>query len=470
MASQTLPTFNLLSIGHRGVGKTVFLAGSYAELQAGKQVETQEVWFEGANDQAQQTIEKLLAYMIQTGQYPPATMKITDFTFQAKAKGRRQDKTLCEFQWSDIPGEICSLDNPDFESMLLNSHGCCVFIDAGALVKDETYLTQLEDTIKQVEVISALAAQSGLKYIFALILTKCDVLETGPSKLIKIEQKLRSLTTRLDAAHTVYRRFYSSIPIIPTGNISIVKAEGASVPILWLVSELGKAYKAKSPQNLGNSFEQTLSNAQPAASPSYINLQRPELENRLLPTVLATIAGIGVVAGLVFGASQLFSKPAQTAATAPQEQEKQTQQQVSQQDAKTIAEYEKALQKDPKDTVALQNLIDLHQKQGEYDTALGYIEQLMALKPKDMNLFFQKANLFAALGRRDQEEATYDAVLSKESDNVMALTNKAILRSTQGDLDTARTLFAKAEAAVPDGELKKTIQEVAKQWLESATQ
>jgi tetratricopeptide (TPR) repeat protein len=466
MASQTLPTFNLLSIGHRGVGKTVFLAGSYAELQAGKQVESQEVWFEGANDQAQMTIEKLLAYMIQSGQYPPATMKITDFTFSAKAKGRRGDRTLCEFHWSDIPGEICTLDNPDFEGMLLNSHGCCVFIDAGALVNDEAYLAQLEDTIKQVEVISALAAQSGLKYIFALILTKCDVLEAGPAKLIKIEQKLRSLTTRLDAAHTIYRRFYSSIPIIPAGKISVVKAEGASVPILWLVSELGKVYKAKAPQNLASSFEQTLSNTEPAPVPSYINLQRPETANRLLPTILATLGGVAVVAGLLFGAGQFLPKTEQ-AKVAPSSAQGQEQ---TPQDAKTIAEYEKALQKNPEDTVALQNLVDLYQKQSQYETALDYLGKLMALKPQDMNLYFQKANIYAALGRKDQEESAYDAVLAKESDNVMALTNKAILRSTQGDIDTARTLFAKAEAAVPDGELKKTIQEVAKQWLESATQ
>jgi Cdc6-like AAA superfamily ATPase len=30
----TTPAFNLLSIGQRGVGKTVFLAGSYTELHA----------------------------------------------------------------------------------------------------------------------------------------------------------------------------------------------------------------------------------------------------------------------------------------------------------------------------------------------------------------------------------------------------------------------------------------------------
>ncbi len=461
MASHPLPTFNLLSIGHRGVGKTVFLAGSYSELRSGSQVATKDVWFEGTDKQAQETIEKLLGYMKHTGQYPPATMKITDFSFTAKSKGRRQDKEICQFRWSDIPGEICRLDNPDFEAMLLNSHGCCVFIDAGALVQDANYLAQLEETIKQVEVISSLAAQSGLKYIFAIILTKCDLLDAGPAKLIKIEQKLRTLTARLEAAHTVYRRFYSSISIIPAGGTSLVKAEGASVPILWLVSELSKAYQSQAPQNLGSSFEQTLSNTQPAASPSYSNLQRPESSGRsssILPKVFAALGAVGAVAALMFGLSKLLPKqaaatPCQTATT-----------------SEDAAKFEQALQKNPQDAEALKNLAELHQQKEQYEPAVCYLNLLIALQPDNTNLYFQKANLYAVTGQKDQEEATYDEILTKQGDNVMALTNKAILRSTQGDLETARTLFTKAEAAVPDGELKKTIQNVAKDWLKGTAQ
>ncbi|PZD72383.1 Beta-barrel assembly-enhancing protease [Acaryochloris thomasi RCC1774] len=454
MAKNTPPTFNLLSIGHRGVGKTVFLAGSYAELQSGRQVESKDIWFEGANDQAQTTLEKLLGYMAQTGQYPPATMKVTDFTFTAKAHEGRKAKTLCEFRWADIPGEICHLDNPNFESMLLKSHGCCVFIDAGALVQDPQYLAQLEDTVKQVETISSLAAQSGLQYIFALILTKCDLLDAGPAKLIKIEQKLRSLTTRLDEANTIYRRFYSSISIIPAGGTSVVKAEGASVPILWLVSELSKVYQAQTPKNLGSGFEKTLSNAQP--EPSYANnISSPGLtSNRqtgILPKVLAGVAAVGVVGGLLFGLSKLLPNSSSVIAGSSSE---------------IGAQYEKALRENPEDTEALAKLVELHQEQEQYEPAIGYLEQLIALKPDDMNLYFQKAGLYAIMGRKDKEEASYDEILARQGNNVMALTNKAILRSTQGDLDTAKTLFAKAEASVPEGELKQTIQDVAKDWLE----
>lgn len=40
-------TFNLLSIGQRGVGKTVFLIGSYEELRANRLTEQpQKLWFD----------------------------------------------------------------------------------------------------------------------------------------------------------------------------------------------------------------------------------------------------------------------------------------------------------------------------------------------------------------------------------------------------------------------------------------
>ncbi|MEO0377061.1 MAG: hypothetical protein AAF329_21095 [Cyanobacteria bacterium P01_A01_bin.17] len=74
------------------------------------------------------------------------------------------------------------------------------------------------------------------------------------------------------------------------------------------------------------------------------------------------------------------------------------------------------------------------------------------------------------MNRKDKEEAAYDEVLAQQNDNVTALTNKAILRSTQGDVETARTLFAKAEANAPDGKLKQTIQAVANDMLNPSAQ
>lgn len=195
-------TFNLLSIGHRGVGKTVFLAGSYAELQANNQIDdlqTGEFWFDCQDTQMQENMNQLLGYIAQTGKYPPATMKISNFNFSLKRQNLSSEKTLCHFRWWDIPGEICNLgNNRDFQRMVLTSHGCCVFIDASALVHDPNYLKPLENIIRQVMGIASLVSQRGLKYPLALILTKSDLIQLGPISQLQIEQSLQPLITVLN--------------------------------------------------------------------------------------------------------------------------------------------------------------------------------------------------------------------------------------------------------------------------------
>lgn len=447
---KNIPTFNLLSIGHRGVGKSVFLAGTYADVRSGRQADSGRIRFEGANDQTQDKLEELLDYMERTGQYPPPTLKMTNFAFRGTSR-RRHDRTLCEFRWVDVPGEICRLSHPDFEAMLLNSHGCCVFIDAEALVRDPSYRVQIDELAQQTEAVASLAAQSGLKYFFALILTKCDLLPGGSTKLIDIEQRLRSLTARLDAARAIYRQFYSSVSIISSGKTSVAVSRNTSAPLSWMLSELYRASRTRRLLKLGKGYEKAFLNPRPSL-PSGRSAS-------FVPKVLAAVGIAAVGAGLWLGGSQLQFQAGQAQSPPVQEQA-----------ALEIAKHEKALKKNAQDDEALLKLVGLHQKQGEYDSAVGYLERLIALQPGNLNLYFSKADLYAAMNRKDEEEAAYDEVLAQQNDNVTALTNKAILRSTQGDLETARTLFAKAEASASDGKLKQTIQAVASDMLKPSAQ
>lgn len=254
-------TFNLLSIGQRGVGKTVFLGGSYTELHENSQTErSTQLWFDCQDSDVQENIERLLGYVVQTGQYPPPTMRITNFSFSLKRHISGGDQTLCHFRWWDIPGEICSVDNSDFRRIVSTSHGCCVFIDAYALVHDNTYLQEvLGDIIRQVKAIASLVTLNDLKYAFAVILTKCDLLEPSPLSHQQIEQSLQPLTTRLDAARANYQTFYSFIPIDHTKGASTLNAKGAAAPLLWLVCELNKVDNPSLvPRLLPNGFQPRL--------------------------------------------------------------------------------------------------------------------------------------------------------------------------------------------------------------------
>jgi hypothetical protein len=255
MSRTTTQTFTLLSIGHRAVGKTVFLAGSYAELHSESQTDRlQQLWFDCQDFQVQENIENILNYIVNTGNYPPATMKVTNFNFSLKLKRHSlpHTKTLCHFHWRDLPGESCNLTNLDFQTMAFSSHGCCVFIDTYALVHDNAYPQVLENIIKQVMAIAYLFYPNSSKYAFALILTKCDLLEPGLLNRQQLDQRLQPLTSRLDAVKANYQTFYSSIPIVYTVSASILKPKGAADPLLWLLWELSQAHN---PLLMNNLFE-----------------------------------------------------------------------------------------------------------------------------------------------------------------------------------------------------------------------
>jgi len=235
--------FNLLSVGHRAVGKTVFIAGSYAELHSDIHLgRTQQLWFDCQDIQQQEKIEDILKLVVKIGQYPPPTLKVTNFNLSLKRRGLWGTQTLCHFNWWDIPGEICKMHNQDFDSMVSTSHGSCVFIDAHALVYNPAYLKALEDITEQVMAIACMAGVKGLKYPFALILTKCDLLERDLLSRQQLKLGMKPLLTRLEQIGANYQTFYSFIPIVYTASGPTIKSKGAAASLLWLVLELSVAH------------------------------------------------------------------------------------------------------------------------------------------------------------------------------------------------------------------------------------
>ncbi|BCL34466.1 hypothetical protein [Nostoc sp. MS1] len=243
LAIATTPkTFSLLSIGQRGVGKTVFLAGSYTELHPDSQVDrTQQLWFDCEDEEVQANLENIKNHVARTNLYPPPTIKITNFDFSLKRQLRSDIETVCNFRWWDIPGESCNIHNPDFQDMIFTSNGCCVFINAHALIEDKDYLSVLEDIYNQVAAIASVVYKYSLEYGFALILTKCDLIELNSTTQAQIDQRLQPIITYLDLLRLTYQKFYSAIPIVTVNGVSRLKASGAASPLLWLLSHLNNS-------------------------------------------------------------------------------------------------------------------------------------------------------------------------------------------------------------------------------------
>jgi hypothetical protein len=235
-------TYSLLSIGQRGVGKTVFLIASCLELYTHQYEEKgQQRWFDCEDGEVQQMLENILRQVAQTGQYPPATMKITNFDFTLKLRNLWGTKTLCEFRWWDPPGESCQIYNPAFLMMVLNSDGYCAFIDANTIVKggnDPEAIAQAFETVKSMaEVIHS----NNIRNPLAIVLTKCDLVQNNASDWQILERNIQPLKNLLDKLQVNYQIFCSAIPVVDNNGISMLRTAEAANPVLWLVSKLRNA-------------------------------------------------------------------------------------------------------------------------------------------------------------------------------------------------------------------------------------
>ncbi|WP_404785248.1 tetratricopeptide repeat protein [Altericista sp. CCNU0014] len=454
-------TFTIISLGARGVGKTMFLAYNCAEIlrSSPKKGSTENLWFECADKEAQEKIEKLVEYIIRTGNYPPPTFKIEDFVFSLKGKGLKADKTLCQFRWSDLPGEWCNSQNPEFQSVLLKSHGCCVFVDVHAILNDESYQKTVETMMNQVEAIASLANKNNLKYPFSLICTKCDLVDLSPVGLIQIEEKLLPILSRLEAVKANFRRFYSPIHTLDSPKNGILDFKNAKVPLLWLITELQKLHGSDVQLDLGNSLNRAISsslndstndstkipsgnNLPVYSSKSFLNWKTLRSQK----TVLAILLGCGVLSAILalFLNLDIF-RPKTAEATAKQK----------------IQQYEDVLQIDASNRDAITQIVDAYLELGQPDRAITRLEKLIETSPKDINTLFELAGLYTLTGQDDKEENTYDKILSQDGNNVMALVGKASIRKKKNDLKTAKALFEKAEKIAPTKKSKETINSIS---------
>jgi GTPase SAR1 family protein len=451
-------TFKLLSIGQRGVGKTVFLVGSYTELHSDRAAkESQKLWFESHDKEAESNIEKILNYITENNQYPPPTMKITDFSFSLKQKNALGTQTLCNFIWSDIPGEICDSKNREFRRMVHESQGCCVFIDIYTLVTDETYIKTIEDIMEQVTAIAHLAHLNDLKYPFAIILTKSDLVEADPPTRQKIEESMRSLTSHLRFLRANYQAFYSFIPIVCTEGTFALQPAGAAAPFLWLVMELNKAYNPGLLRNIlpfaalapsGNS-ESPVAEGSIESVFKHASQGGDRPPSGFLGLLLArkhlVIPAI-VILGLAGAGTFLFVKN----------------ESISSQQAQN----------------PLSKVIAFRQN-GELDKAIAELEKLVQQEPQKIEWQFQLADLYSRTAQFSKEEAVYDRILTQYANKqglaqyqnyIRASIAKAELRQSQGDTKTAEALLVKAEKAAPTEKEKALIRDAAKKVLQRSPQ
>lgn len=236
--------YNFLSIGQRGVGKTVFLASCYLECHQDKE-QQRLLWFDCSNPEVRQLIDNILSYVAKTGDYPPATLKITNFEFDLKQRHQWGSKTVGQVQWWDTPGEMCDSRNASLKTLLGNTHGCCLFLDASSLVKASDSIRALMELLQPLETVIDLFCEKMMDLPLAVILTKCDDLSAHPFQWQCLKKAINPLLKKLKERNVNYQVFYSEIPIAVVDGVPTLQLIRVGTPIYWLFAEI---HKRRSPQ------------------------------------------------------------------------------------------------------------------------------------------------------------------------------------------------------------------------------
>ncbi len=431
LLSKELPTFNFLTLGRRGVGKTVFFAGCYAEVNNGffTQRKDQSLWFEGQNPQDKEHLDSLLNYVAKTGEYPPATLKITEFNLDLKRRDPWGKKTLCHFRWYDIPGEYCNFERPDYQQMVLKSHSCYVFLNAAHLIHGSTYLESLDSVLKQVISIANLKSNTTTEYTFALIFTQFDRLPNQNIGRLQIEETIRPFLITLEEKGIKYLRFYSEVPIVKVENHYKLKPKGTAVSLIWVVSELQEA----SSKTLKTSQQKDISPIQ------HFLILAQKYRKWLIATGISgvvLVCGIGLVTHL----NQVSLNVPGTLTAEAQ-----------------IRQYQLVLQDNPRDLKTLVALSELYIAQGQLKQAISVIETITQQQPNHLDWQFNLAKLYELVQENPKAEEVYDRILAQDNQHFYALLGKGLLRQKDGDLQTAQFLFKQAEQVAPTKDLKAQV-------------
>ena len=436
----------LISLGARGVGKTVFLVNSCAIALQEKNKNLQGSWFECQDPQSLKMVTNLLKYIEQNRAYPPATFKISNFNLSLKTNSLGETQTICDIQWKDIPGEWCDLNNPNFQSALLESHGCCIFVDSEALLNQPSYTEELAQNIKQVEAITSLIHQNNLvRYPIALICTKYDLIQSNSIGLIQLEEQLKPLIKQLEANQSISQRFYSGIPLLQSESGIMSQTTNADEALRWITTELNEIHPSDNPQNLGqvlkmitevpieNNSEQTVPT--PAA---------PKNSKKALNLALVICGVIAAAGGLFLTIMPKTVGPATDTAT-----------------AKSLESFKAVLKDDPTNESAISGIIKIYSDElRQEDKAISLLESLHSKNPTNLNILVSLAQLYEIQGDIEKQEVSLDKVLKLDKINLAAIQSKVRLKVENNKPQEARDVINQAKKHAKTPAFKAILQEL----------
>ena len=116
----------------------------------------------------------------------------------------------------------------------------------------------------------------------------------------------------------------------------------------------------------------------------------------------------------------------------------------------SVKEFEQALEKNPNDPRALNNLAQVLVRIGRAKEAITYFDRAIALKPSEWEPHFNLANAYSALGQWNRAIAEYRVADGLFPDDYVTLYNLGLALHKGGEEEAAVATFQRAIALAPE--------------------
>jgi hypothetical protein len=230
-------SYRIHLIGHPGVGKTVFSLAAYTRArEVLRTLGRSSLGLSCADPTTKEFVETSTYLMRHSGRYPASSIRPTSLYFQLYNLHSNasfwSEKTihLCNFTCQDLP---IGQGDP-----MLSAAGSFVFVDASALLQVPTYQNRFFTILRTLQMFTDLLQES--KHSFAIVLTKCDLLELTTECRRALRNALSPLTSMLERSNQPYRTFYSSLALgaVPNTESHFLLIGDSASALLWLFDQI----------------------------------------------------------------------------------------------------------------------------------------------------------------------------------------------------------------------------------------
>lgn len=132
---------------------------------------------------------------------------------------------------------------------------------------------------------------------------------------------------------------------------------------------------------------------------------------------------------------------------------------------KALADYDRALQLDPKDAVALTNRGNIYRDDEEYERALADYDAALQFAPDDGDVHYSRALVLIELREYDRAIADFDRAVALKPDFATAYIDRGITHVSRGSYDRALADFDQMLAIDPKNAEGYYVKGLALAWL-----